>query len=92
MLAWARELPVGGWYKLDYRGRIEIVQLSWRGLRRNLALFVTPQGRGVLFQISRMASFLQAGLLQPAQDEALTVKATRTALAKLEVDPSRLLS
>ncbi|HEY4080473.1 MAG TPA: DUF1631 family protein [Burkholderiaceae bacterium] len=92
MLAWARELPVGGWYKLDYRGRIEVVQLSWRGLRRNLALFVTPQGRGVLFQISRMASFLQAGLLQPAQDEALTVKATRTALAKLEVDPSRLLS
>ena len=92
MLAWARELPVGGWYKLDYRGRVEVVQLSWRGLRRNLALFVTPQGRGVLFQISRMASFLQAGLLQPAQDEALTVKATRTALAKLEVDPSRLLN
>jgi len=92
MLAWARELPVGGWYKLDYRGRVEVVQLAWRGLRRNLALFVTPQGRGVLFQISRMASFLQAGLLQPAQDEALTVKAARTALAKLEVDPSRLLS
>ena len=92
MLAWARELPVGGWYKLDYRGRVEVVQLAWRGLRRNLALFVTPQGRGVLFQISRMASFLQAGLLQPAQDEALTVKAARTALAKLEVDPSRLLN
>ncbi len=92
MLAWARELPVGGWYKLDYRGRVDVVQLAWRGLRRNLALFVTPQGRGVLFQISRMASFLQAGLLQPAQDEALTVKAARTALAKLEVDPSRLLN
>ena len=92
MLAWARELPVGGWYKLDYRGRNEVVQLAWRGVRRNLALFVNPQGRGVLFQISRMASFLQAGLLQPAQDESLTVKATRNALEKLEADPSRLLS
>ncbi len=28
----------------------------------------------------------------PAQDESLTVKATRNALAKLEVDPSRLLA
>jgi hypothetical protein len=92
MLAWARELPVGGWYKLDYHGREEVVQLAWRGLRRNLVLFVNPQGRGVLFQVSRMASFLQAGLLQPAQEEALTVKATRNALEKLEADPSRLLS
>jgi len=92
MLAWARELPVGGWYKLDYHGRDEVVQLAWRGLRRNLVLFVNPQGRGVLFQVSRMASFLQAGLLQPAQEEALTVKATRNALEKLEADPSRLLS
>ncbi|XHS78913.1 DUF1631 family protein [Burkholderiaceae bacterium UC74_6] len=92
MLAWARELPVGGWYKLDYHGRDEVVQLAWRGLRRNLVLFVNPQGRGVLFQISRMASFLQAGLLQPAQDESLTVKATRNALEKLEADPSRLLN
>jgi hypothetical protein len=27
----------------------------------------------------------------PAQDEALTVKATRTALAKLDADPSKLM-
>ena len=32
-----------------------------------------------------------AGLLLPAQDEALTVKATRNALAKLDADPSRLM-
>jgi hypothetical protein len=92
MLAWARELQVGGWYMLDYRNRVEPVQLVWRGLRHHLILFVSPQGRGVLFQLSRLAAFLQAGLLLPAQDEALTVKATRNALAKLEVDPSRLLS
>ncbi|NCT82587.1 MAG: DUF1631 domain-containing protein [Comamonadaceae bacterium] len=92
MLAWARELQVGGWFMLDYRGRNEQVQLAWRGLRKQLALFVTPQGRGVLFSLNRMAAFLQAGLLLPAQDEALTVLATRKALAKLDADPSGLLN
>jgi hypothetical protein len=92
MVAWARELQVGGWYMLDYRGRNEVVQLAWRGLRKQLALFVTPKGRGVLFSLNRMAAFLQAGLLLPAQDEALTVQATRKALAKLDADPDRLLS
>ncbi|ALT75869.1 DUF1631 family protein [Paucibacter sp. KCTC 42545] len=92
MLAWARELQVGGWYMLDYRNRNEAVQLAWRGNRRQMALFVTTHGRCVLFSISRMAAFLQAGLLLPAQDEALTVKATRNALAKLDGDPGRLLN
>ena len=101
---------------LDYRNRNEPVQLAWQGLRRQLTLFVSPQGRGVLFQLHVkstcypgprvlvvalkrcnqppvcVAAFLQAGLLVPAQDEALTVKATRTAMAKLDGDPSRLLS
>jgi hypothetical protein len=92
MLAWARELSVGSWYMLDYRGRNEAVQLAWQGLRRQLCLFVSPQGRGILFQQHRLAAFLQAGLLVPAQDEALTVRATRSALAKLDVDPGRLLN
>ena len=92
MLAWAKELQVGSWYMLDYRGRVEPVQLVWRGMRHQLILFVSPQGRGVLFQLTRLAAFLQAGLMLPAQDESLTVKATRNALAKLEVDPSRLLA
>jgi Protein of unknown function (DUF1631) len=92
MLAWARELQVGTWYMLDYRGRNEAVQLSWLGLRKQLALFVSPQGRGILFQQHRLAAFLQAGLLVPAQDESLTVRATRNALAKLDGDPSRLLN
>ena len=92
MLAWARELQVGSWYMLDYRGHNEAVQLAWQGLRRQLSLFVSAQGRGVLFQQSRLAAFLQAGLLLPAQDESLTVRATRSALAKLDVDPGRLLN
>jgi hypothetical protein len=92
MLAWARELQVGSWYMLDYRDRNEAVQLAWQGMRRQLTLFVTPQGRGVLFQQNRLAAFLQAGLLVPAQDESLTVRATRDAMAKLDGDPSRLLN
>ena len=92
MLAWARELQIGSWYMLDYRGRNEPVQMSWHGMRRQLSLFVTPQGRCVLFQKERLASFLQAGLLLPAQDESLTVRATRSALAKLDADPERVLN
>ena len=92
MVAWSRELLVGSWYTLEYRNRHEQVQLAWHGLRRQLSLFVTPKGRCVLFQQQRLAAFLQAGLLLPAQDEALTVKATRNALAKLDADPSRLMN
>jgi hypothetical protein len=92
MMAWARELQVGGWYMLNYRDSNEPVQLAWQGLRKQLTLFVSPQGRGVLFQQNRLAAFLQAGLLVPAQDESLTVKATRDALAKLDRDPRRLLN
>jgi hypothetical protein len=92
MLAWARELQVGSWYMLDRSGHSEAVQLAWHGLRKHLSLFVTAHGRCVLFQQHRLASFLQAGLLLPAQDEALTVRATRNALAKLDVDASRLLN
>ncbi len=92
MVSWARELQVGSWYMLDRGGHNEAVQLAWHGLRKQLSLFVTPQGRCVLFQQHRLASYLQAGLMLPAQDEALTVRATRSALAKLDVDASRLLN
>jgi hypothetical protein len=92
MLSWARELQVGSWYMLEYVGKTEAVQLAWQGMRRHLSLFVTPTGRCLLFEQNRLASYLQAGLLLPAQDEALTVRATRTALAKLDADPARLLN
>ena len=89
--AWARDLPVGSWYMLDHGGRHESVQLVWRGQRKNLVLFMAASGRGKLFQGSRLAAYLQAGLLQPAQEEALTIKATREALDVLQADPARLL-
>ncbi|MBI2733131.1 MAG: DUF1631 family protein, partial [Aquabacterium sp.] len=92
MLGWARDLHVGAWFKLDYRGQPESVQLAWQGLQKQLILFVSPNGRGVLFQLHRLAAFLQAGLLVPVEDEPLTTRATREALAKLDADPARLLS
>jgi hypothetical protein len=92
MIAWARELQVGSWFMLDWKDRHEPVQLAWQGMRKQLSLFVSAKGHCVLFQQHRLASFLQAGLLLPAQDEALTVRATRSALAKLDVDPQRLLN
>lgn len=92
MVAWGRDLQIGSWFELDYRGKQETVQLVWHGLQKQLALFVTPAGRGVLFQLHRLASFLQAGLLVPVEEETLTTRATRDALAKLDADPQRLLS
>jgi hypothetical protein len=84
-------LPVGSWYRLEYRDRQDAVQLAWTGLRRQLWLFASTSGRCVLFQKKRLAAFLQAGLLLPAQDESLTVAATREAIEKINADPSRLL-
>ena len=92
MLSWARELQVGSWYMLEYDDRNEAVQLAWQGMRRHLSLFVTASGRCLLFEQHRLASYLQAGLLLPAQDEALTVRATRTVMAKIDNDPARLLN
>jgi hypothetical protein len=92
MLAWARELQVGSWYMLEHGAKSESAQLAWQGMHRHLSLFVTATGHCYLFEQQRLASYLQAGLLLPAQDESLTVRATRTALAKLDQDPSRLLN
>jgi hypothetical protein len=92
MVAWARELQVGSWSMLERGGSSEPVQLAWHGMRKQLSLFVTPHARCVLFQQHRLASYLQAGLIVPAQDEALTVRATRSALAKLDVDAELLLN
>ncbi|MBI5927543.1 MAG: DUF1631 family protein [Aquabacterium sp.] len=92
MLGWARDLHVGSWFKLEYRNQTESVQLAWLGLQKQLILFVSPSGRGVLFQLHRLAAFLQAGLLVPVEEEPLTTRATREALAKLDADPARLLS
>ena len=89
-LAATDEMLVGAWYMLEYRDRQEAVQLAWQGMRKQLSLFVSARGRCVLFQRRRLAAFLQAQLLMPAQDESLTIAATRSAIEKINADPDRL--
>jgi hypothetical protein len=91
MLAWAGELQPGNWFALDHNGAIAHVQYAWRSDRKQLHLFAAPGGRSYLIQVRRLAAYLQAGLLLPAEEEALTVRATRDALAKLDANPERLL-
>ena len=91
MRAWAHELQLGSWFSLDHNGRISHVQFAWRSDRKQLHLFASSDGRNFLIQARRLASYLQAGLLLPTEEEALTVRATRDALAKLKANPERLL-
>ena len=91
MVAWAQELQLGNWFTLDHNGLSAQVQYVWRSERKQLHLFASPEGRSYLLQARRMASYLQAGLLLPNEEEALTVRATRDALAKLDANPERLL-
>ena len=91
MVAWALELELGAWFTLDHSGRVTKVQFAWRSERKQLNLFASPDGHSYLIQAGRLAAYLQAGLLLPQEEEALTVRATRDALAKLEANPERLL-
>jgi Protein of unknown function (DUF1631) len=90
MLAWAGELELGTWFSIDHNHKVAQVQYVWRSERKQLHLFVTVDGHSYLVQAGRMASYLQAGLLVPTEEEALTVRATREALAKLDANPERL--
>jgi hypothetical protein len=91
MRAWARELQLGTWFTLDHNGNVSQVQLVWRSDHGQLCLFTSNVQRLYLIQTARVASYLQAGLLAPAEDESLTVRATRAALEKLDANPERLL-
>ena len=91
MLAWAQELQLGAWFTLDHNGRVKQVQFVWRSDRKQLHLFASSDGHSYLVQVGRLAAYLQAGLLLPQEEEALTVRATRNALAKIEANPERLL-
>jgi hypothetical protein len=92
MMAWASELQLGSWFSLDYNSRITQVQYAWRSERKHLNLFASTNGQTFLIQAGRLAAYLQAGLLLPQEEEALTVRATRDALSKIEANPARLLA
>ena len=91
MVNWAMALSVGTWFTLDHNGAVSRVQFAWRSDKQKLHLFASPNGPNYLIQAGRLAAYLQAGLLVPLEEEALTVRATRDALAKLEANPERLV-
>lgn len=91
IVQWARNLDLGTWFTLDYQGSLVHVQYVWRSARGQLHLLAGGTDKSYLVQTQRLAAYLQAGLLVPVEDEALTVRATRDALAKLQAQPGELL-
>jgi hypothetical protein len=91
MRSWAQELQLGSWFMLNHNSNLAQVQLAWRSDRGQLCLFATSAQRYFLIQVARVGAYLQAGLLTPAEDESLTVRATRSAMEKIEANPERLL-
>lgn len=91
MVTWAQELQPGTWYTLDHNGASAQVQYVWQSQRKQLHLFAAVDGSSYLIQLRRLAAYMQAGLLVAQDEEGLTVRATREALAKLDANPERLL-
>jgi hypothetical protein len=91
VLAWAYELQPGTWFTLDHNTQIKPVQFAWRSARKQLFLFAAMDGSCYLIQARRLGVYLQAGLLKPQEEEALTQRATREALVKIDANPERLL-
>ena len=90
MLEWAQALETGRWFTLDHNGQRTQVQYVWRSRRKQLHLFASLDGHCHLLQLQRMAVYLQSGLLAVHDEEALTVRATRDALQKIQANPERL--
>lgn len=88
----ARSLQPGCWFRLDHNGVVRMAQYAWRSDGGHLHLFTALDGHCILIQQGRLAAYLQAGLLEPGEQEALTVRATRNALARIDANPERLLA
>ena len=88
--AWMQSLLLGSWHRLDHNGHIDRVQFCWRSAHGQLYLFVSADGNAYLFQRKGLAAYLNTALLLPAEEEALTVIATREALGKIEANPGRM--
>ena len=91
MVQWAQGLQLGTWFTLDHNASSAQVQYAWHSQRKQLHLFAASDGSTYLVQLRRLGAYLQAGLLVAQEEEGLTVRATRDALAKLGANPERLL-
>ncbi len=91
VVRWAQQLPLGTWFTLDHNGSSAQVQYAWHSRRKQLHLFVAVDGASYLVQLRRLGAYLQSGLLVAKEEEALTMRATRDALVKINANPERLL-
>ena len=83
-------MTLGSWHRIDHNGMVDRVQFCWRSDKGQLFLFLSADGNAYLFQRKGLAAYLNTALLLPAEEEALTVLATRDALSKLEANPDRV--
>jgi Protein of unknown function (DUF1631) len=88
---WAHELELGRWFSFTSPGGNTQVQYAWHSDLRQLHLFANASGKNYLFQVLSLAAYLQSGQLAPVEQEALTVRATRQALDRLNANPAQLL-
>ena len=91
VVRWAQQMSLGSWFTLDHNGSSAQVQYAWHSQRKQLHLFVAMDGTSYLIQLRRLGAYLQSGLLVAQEEEALTMRATRDALVKLNANPERLL-
>ncbi|QNP47505.1 DUF1631 family protein [Diaphorobacter aerolatus] len=91
VVRWAQQMPLGAWFTLDHNGSSAQVQYAWHSRRKKLHLFAAIDGTSYLIQLRRLGTYLQSGLLVAQEEEALTMRATRDALVKLNANPERLL-
>ena len=76
---------------MDHNNIVSQVQYVWRSERQHFHMFISKSNKSFLIQAGRLGAYLQAGLLVPNEEETLTERATRDALAKLKANPERLL-
>jgi hypothetical protein len=89
---WVNELHTGEWFTLNHNNVVNQVQYVWRSERKHFHMFVSKANKRYLIQAGRLAAYLRAGLLVPNEEETLTERAARDALAKLKANPERLLN
>lgn len=92
MLEWARELVLGSWFTLAYKGTTAQVQFAWRSPLGHLHLFANSLGHSYLFQTARLAAYLQSAELEPQEDESLMTRAARNAMGQIQANPDLLLA
>ncbi|MFM2112471.1 MAG: hypothetical protein RLZZ271_1131, partial [Pseudomonadota bacterium] len=88
---WTREIELGKWFALEHMGAKATVQYAWHSDMRQLHLLASADGASYLFQARALAGYLETQKITPLEEEALSVRATRVALDKINAQPESLL-